>query len=299
MKNKLIIWALSLVMLFALAQNAAAWNQGTHRQINYEAVQLFLSQMEEKEKYQLGPITRELLSEPYRGIAVSSSGLLIKDYQIEAGSYTMPQWITLGGDWADEPHVYSSLRHFYDLFSRVKPYLTDQWLLHGVIYASPGIDAKTWGLDHPDNPFSFKQGLTYYKLAMEVREDVPPPGDPMSVHFKTNLILDPVDPADQRGYFLAMAYRALGETMHMLGDMTQPAHVRNDAHPLDEPIESRVFSEHVRNATADPLLDPRITPFLASAWGGLQWPEQLFDQSLPLPIDTFILPTQFMTSRHW
>ena len=277
MKNRWIIWAMSLVMLFALAQTATAWNQGTHRQINSEAVQLFLSQMEGKEKYQLGPITEELRQKPYRGIAAASSGLYVQDYQSALGNYTMPQWITLGGDWADEPHLYSSLRHFYDPFSRVKPYLTDQWLVHGVLYESPGIDAKTWGLDHPDNPFCFKQGLTYYKLAMEVREDVPPPGDPMNNHFKTNLILDPVDPGDQREYFLAMAYRALGETMHMLGDMTQPAHVRNDAHPLDEPIESRVFSEHVRNAAADPLLDPRITPFLASAGGGLQWPEQLFD----------------------
>ncbi len=31
----------------------------------------------------------------------------------------------------------------------------------------------------------------------------------------------------------------------MLADMTQPAHVRNDSHPADEPIEAAAFSNHV------------------------------------------------------
>ncbi len=277
MKMRYLRWMLFIIFFLAMAQSAAAWNQGTHRQINFEAVQLFLSQMDGKDKFELGPVTEKLRTEPYRGIAVTSSGRYVKDYQIAPGNYTMPQWITLGGDWADEPHLHASLRHFYDPFSRVKSYLTDQWLVHGVLYESPEIDAKTWGLDHPDNPFSFKQGLIYYKLAMEVAEDIPLEPMLSQSHFKLNLNLAPIDHADQRRTYLAFAYRSLGEAMHMLGDMTQPAHVRNDAHPLDEPIEDRVFSEHVRKAAADRLLDPRITPFLASAGGGFQWPEQLFD----------------------
>jgi hypothetical protein len=145
--------------------------------------------------------------------------------------------------------------------------LTDQWQVHGTLYESPGIDAKTWGLDHPDNPFSFKQGLIYYKLAMEVAEDRPLQPMLSQSHFKLNLNLAPVDHADQRRTYLALAYRSLGETMHMLADMTQPAHVRNDSHPLDEPIETRVFSEHVRNAAEDRLLDPRMTPLPGQCGG--------------------------------
>jgi hypothetical protein len=279
MKLKLFKWILLLFVLIpAMTQNAAAWNQGTHRQINYEALQLFLSQMEGREKFRLGPVTPELRNEPYRGIAVDSSGLFIKDYKIIPGNYTMPQWIVLGGDWADEPHLYASVRHFYDPLARVRTYLTDQWQVHGILYESPGIDARTWGLDHPDNPFSFKQALVYYKLAMELAEDRPLPPMLSQSHFKLNLNIVPVDHADQRRTYLALAYRALGETMHMLADMTQPAHVRNDAHPLDEPIETRVFSEHVRYAAADRLLDPRMKPYLASAGGTLQRPDQLFHQ---------------------
>ncbi|MCJ8501256.1 PKD domain-containing protein [Desulfatitalea alkaliphila] len=260
----------------SMTQNASAWNQGTHRQINHEAVNLFLSQMQNKEKYSLSPITRDLRNEPYRGIAVDSSCLYVKDYQLTLGNYTMAQWIVLGGDWADEPHLYASLRHFYDPLGRVEHYLTDGWIVHGVLYESPEIDARTWALDHPDNPFSFKQGLVYYKLAMEVDDERPLPPMLSQSHFKLNLNLVPVDHADQRRTYLALAYRALGESMHMLADMTQPAHVRNDAHALDEPIESRVFSEHVRSAARDPLLDPRLTPFLAGAGGTQQKPEALF-----------------------
>lgn len=276
MKTKLCCWMLFLVVFLTMASSAAAWNQGTHRQINYEAVNLFNQQMENKKKYELGPLSEELRKESCRGISVASASLLAGDYKIAEGTFTMPQWIMLGGDWADEPNLYASVRHFYDPVSLVKPYLTDQFWAHGVLYEAPGIDAKTWGLEHPDNPFSFRQGLVYYKLAMGVAEDVPLPPVLAPNHFKLNLNIVPADHADQRRIYLALAYRSLGEAMHIMGDMTQPAHVRNDSHPLDEPIETRVFSEHVRNAAADPLLDPRMKPFLASAGGALQDPERLF-----------------------
>ena len=58
-------------------------------------------------------------------------------------------------------HLYASVRHFYDPLALVKPYLTDQFWAHGVLYEAPGIDAKTWGLDHTDNPFSFKIGRAH------------------------------------------------------------------------------------------------------------------------------------------
>jgi hypothetical protein len=276
MRTKFLCTALFLLFLLAPSHDVFAWNQGTHRQINFEAVNVFYRQMEGKKKYLLGPLPDELRKEAYRGIAVTSSGLDVGHYTIAAASFTMPQWVVVGGDWADEPHLYASVRHFYDPLGLVKPYLTDQFWAHGVLYEAPGIDAKTWGLEHPDNPFSFKQGLTYYKLAMEVDDSVPLPPMLAPNHFKLNLNLAPNDHAEQRRVYLAMAYRALGEAMHMMGDMTQPAHVRNDAHPLDEPIETRTFAEHVRAAAADPFLDPRVTPFLASAGGTLQKPERLF-----------------------
>ena len=102
------------------------------------------------------------------------------------------------------------------------------------------------GADQPDNPFSFFVALSAYKAALEVRDDLPLPPALGSLHFKTSLSLAPKDHDDQRSLQLSRAYRALGESMHMLADMTQPAHVRNDSHPADEPIEAATFSDHVR-----------------------------------------------------
>lgn len=39
--------------------------------------------------------------------------------------------------------------------------------------------------------------------------------------------------ADVRSMFFAQTFRGLGQQMHLLQDMAVPAHVRNDAHPLD------------------------------------------------------------------
>lgn len=271
------ILLLTALFLFA-AVPAEAWSQHTHRQINLEAVKLFLSHTKGKEKYRLGPFADTGLTEPLRGIAVGGSSLLVSDFLPTEGVLSPRGWIISGGDWADEPHLYSSVRHFYDPLSLSGvAYLTDQSEGHG-LYDSPATDARTWGLSSPDNPFCFFAALSAYKLALEVRDDHPLPPALSSSHFKTSLSLSPRDHDDYRRLQLSRAYRALGESMHMLGDMTQPAHVRNDSHPADEPIEAATFSDHVRKAAGSPFLDSRIRPFLASAGGTLQRPAELFRQ---------------------
>ncbi len=275
LKNVLPIVAAFL--LFAGIQPAEGWSQPTHRQINLEAVKLFLGHAIGREKFAWGPFSKKGLSEPLRGVGVTSSSLLPLDFVSAEANLSAQSWIINGGDWADEPHLYASVRHFYDpLRLSGVAYLTDQSEAHG-LYDSPAIDARTWGLNHPDNPFSFFSALAAYKAALEVRDDLPLPSAISSVHFKTSLSLAPADHDDQRKLYLSRAYRALGESMHMLADMTQPAHVRNDSHPADEPIEAATFSNHVRSAAASPFIDSRIRPFLASAGGTLQAPaERLF-----------------------
>ncbi|MEA4880121.1 MAG: hypothetical protein VB045_01445, partial [Synergistaceae bacterium] len=271
------ILLLTALSLFA-ATPAEAWSQNTHRQINLEAVKLFLSHTKGKEKYRTGPFADTGLTDPLRGIAVGGSSLLASDFLPAEGVFSPKAWIISGGDWADEPHLYSSVRHFYDPLSwSGVPYLTDQSEGHG-LYDSPATDARTWGLSSPDNPFCFCAALSAYKRALEVRDDLPLPPALSSPHFKTSLSLVPSDHEDYRMLQLSRAYRALGESMHMLGDMTQPAHVRNDSHPADEPIEAATFSDHVRKAAGSPFLDSRIRPFLASAGGTLQAPAELFRQ---------------------
>jgi len=287
---------LALTLLWQAAP-AAAWNQASHRQINLEAVRLFmrLSAGSSRQKYAWGPISPQGYSEPLRGIAVTSSSLLVDPYTppgyagplqlIHLNGYTlgldaspMDAWISAGGDWADEPHLYASVRHFYDPLARWgQAYLTDQYQFHGW-YDAPQIDARTWALSHPDNPFNWQEALRHYKAALELDDEGWAPGNALvPQHFKTDIALNPVSADDERRMHLALAYRALGETMHLLGDMHQPAHVRNDSHPLDEPIESNTFAETVSASAAGPV-DGRIAPSLASAGGTLQPPEELFRQ---------------------
>lgn len=283
--------------LLLQAGPASAWQQVTHRQINLEAVRLFMRLYagSSLQKYAWGQISQRGYSEPLRGIAVTSSSLLVEPYTppryagplqlIHLSGYTLgldalplDAWVSAGGDWADEPHLYASVRHFYDPLSRWgQAYLTDQYEFHGW-YDSPQIDARTWALSHPDNPFNWQEALRHYKAALELDDQSWTPSTTLvPQHSKTNIALNPISADDERRIHLALAYRALGETMHLLGDMVQPAHVRNDSHPLDEPIESNTFAETV-SAYAGAPVDGRIAPFIASAGGALQTPGELFRQ---------------------
>lgn len=281
MRKIIIVLLFTAVLLTLSSDRAAAWNQETHKQINYEALKVFHRQFSGEEKYRLGPIDPRGYEEKLRGIAVTSSSLfrsgsgVAEDYKIEEASFTMPLWIIYGGDWADEPHLYASVRHFYDpLKVSGVHYLTDQSWAHG-LYDSPQIDARTWALNHEDNPFSFYQALSYYKQALETPETELPNQWLAREHFKVNLSLVPGDRKEQRNIYLALAYRALGETMHMMADMTQPAHVRNDSHPVDEPIENNIFSYDVKRISAAPV-DWQIGHLIGAAGGKLLPPGELF-----------------------
>jgi len=124
---------LLLIGLFLTWGRAAAWSQETHKQINYEAMKIFHDQFANEEKFQLGPIDAGY-QEFYKGIAVKSSSLFIDPYaanqmgkyELGEDTHTLLEWVALGGDWADEPHLYASVRHFYDpLKVSGQHYLTD------------------------------------------------------------------------------------------------------------------------------------------------------------------------------
>ncbi|MEI6157655.1 MAG: PKD domain-containing protein, partial [Atribacterota bacterium] len=82
------------------------------------------------------------------------------------------------------------------------------------------------------------------------------------------------------------AWRSLGETMHLLADMTVPAHVRNDSHPgasfekyRADPYESRINQENVNDVhqnQVDPSLLQTIQSIPENQDGFLQV-LQLFD----------------------
>jgi hypothetical protein len=128
-----------------------------------------------------------------------------------------PWWVEEGGFTADEPESFMALRHFYDPLARgtdaetgrQAAYLTDAldaWISPLLMGHNPRMDAKTWATT--ESPFSFLWGRD------------------------TLATIADMDFGDRnRGREFGAVWRSLGETLHLLADMTVPAHVRNDAHP--------------------------------------------------------------------
>ncbi len=288
--KKTISIFLCFLLVFLQSNIAVAWSQDTHEAINANAIRTFINNFREHDKYKMGPITADGINDELPGIKVTSSTWFFEPRygtQIYAGRYNMEEdkgkmfaWIQKGGDWADEPHVYMSIRHFYDpTEGSDSNHLTD---MEGYTswYESPNIDARTWGIKHYDNPFSFNNALNYYKNAMETPETELERNVSITDDHIRLISLEPEDREEERKMYLALAYRALGETMHMLGDMTQPAHVRNDAHPWDEPVEDNIDADDVLNLVRDGTAvvpDSRIGKFLMSAGAeDVLDPEDLF-----------------------
>ncbi|MFZ5953082.1 MAG: hypothetical protein ACOYXC_20435, partial [Candidatus Rifleibacteriota bacterium] len=80
--------------------------------------------------------------------------------------------------------------------------------------------------EHEENDHNWLQGKLAYKAAME---------NDTAAFGKLN-----------RSQMFGKAFRALGETMHLMADMAQPAHTRADSHSLFEPIEMNVKEKMIR-----------------------------------------------------
>lgn len=194
-------------------------------------------------------------------------------------NHTFSGWLARGGHDADVPAVTMGFRHFYDPFYQPhyltwlrrhlkKPnkgkfaseaeyfksldYRADDWnpnfefgtkdrkiRLQPKILR-PEIDAITWALEHEENDHNWRQGKLAYKAAME--------NDTGSFN-KLN-----------RSQMFGKAFRALGETMHLMADMTQPAHTRADSHSAYEPIEQTVKEKLIRKVIGETHKSPDFRP---------------------------------------
>jgi hypothetical protein len=226
-------FASSLVIAFlgSLALPALAWeNTKAHPTINQRAFDYFLKNTATGAKYRNGPMDRELV---VAGPSVIEPGSFNITTGLEAR--TVALWLGHGGYSADEPEVVMSLRHFFDPLAKDQYYLTD--IIGDNAITNPAIDARTWALvgpssgAYPENEFSWQNAMDDYRRAMEQTAN--------------------------REENLARAFRGLGETMHLLADMTQPAHVRNDGHPRSEPIEDAVGKELIEGV--DVNVAPGVT----------------------------------------
>ncbi|MBN2313719.1 MAG: hypothetical protein JXM79_07295 [Sedimentisphaerales bacterium] len=168
-------------------------------------------------------------------------------------------WLIEAGFTADEPELWMSLRHFYDP-------LTDQglsdehYLLAAAMFKAgdlvlerPKMNARTWALTGPaqqlftENEWSWEKGVKTMETATACTSS----------------------PAERDRLFVS-SWRALGETMHLLADMTVPAHVRNDAHAYKtaagslgpDPYEVFATEALVGEIIAN-IVGSRISPYAA------------------------------------
>lgn len=221
---------------------------GPHRMINQYALEKFAEKVKQDpilskydfapsiEKYGL-PTTSVQYDQPFtvESDTVTRSGPWAKDDKIvsyggfmydgnkyvEEGKHrdTFTWWIKEGGFTADEPEFYMSLRHFYDPTNQATAYLTDLIGEPGessvgqhisLMGDNPRVNARDWAL-YGNSPYSLNDVSKNFA-------DAQGPGLKLSL------------PADREKYF-GRAWRGIGETMHLMADMTVPAHVRNDGHP--------------------------------------------------------------------
>jgi len=114
------------------------------------------------------------------------------------------RWIQDGGEFEDASGRY--FNHFHD---PLEPWsfagLADIWTGGSAVHW-----AQNWGtFSQPNTDWSWAAVRTKYHLALT----------------------SPTK--SERDAFFAQTFRGLGHQIHLLQDMSQPAHVRNDAHPED------------------------------------------------------------------
>ena len=257
----------TLVLLLIFISLASAWSYsnaepnglgGPHRMINQIALKKFYALAEKDpflSKYDFAPSAQKLgikldpKEHPFAvecKVVTKSGDWYKKDVGIPANLPWIPSfieeevqthpfywWVIEGGYSADEPESYMSLRHFYDPTGRAYDkkaeeyvnYLTDDldpYISPLIMGRNPAMSAGRWAFN--DSRYSIKVGYdAVYKAFC-------------------------VAPVAEKGTLYGKAWRCLGETMHLLADMTVPAHVRNDSHPG---ALSRRW-ENIKNLQTDP-----------------------------------------------
>jgi hypothetical protein len=241
-----------LLCIFGLSGASVLYgydNEGPHRAINRYAVEIFLGAVQGSALFARYDFRD---GKPLLGKAVTESGTW--KIQEDFKSRKWDEWIVEGGYSADEPELYMSLRYFYDPLGLDggATYLTDLPALYRTW--NPRMDARRWAVY--ESPYSLQAG----KIAM--------------IH-----AFGSRDPILKEKHF-ARAWRSLGEAMHLLADMTVPAHVRNDAHPVEEPYEEMVTEQMVAEyarGVIEPGIFQAIKALEKEETNGLSRAEKLFD----------------------
>ncbi len=196
--------------------------EGPHRTINHWALEHFIEGAKKDPVFGNYDFKKEF---GLTGVGVTQGGMTHLNWTQGDRKGTWRWWVQEGGYTADEPELYASFRHFYDPRSlNGVTYLTDHlqdleryWgyaspAASQVIRVNPEIDARDWAISGPRsgglfaNEYAWDRGVEYLQQAF-------------------------ISAKSDKDRLFAKAWRALGETMHLMGDMTCVPHVRNDSHP--------------------------------------------------------------------
>jgi hypothetical protein len=233
-------------VLLLLPANCQAYspfldNSGAHPWINEAAVEWF-----EENTMRTDPCLSMCSINGIKCMGDAWPGYRTRVYQVPQlkEEKTLKEWIMHGGFSADEPEAAMALRHFYDPTNPQEPWLTDQtWLASFVGYINrvggvPMISARDWAFEGPGYQSSPKRNI--------IRQDYSFPD--AKAYFEEALLSD-----NRYNAEYGKAWRAVGETMHLVSDMTCPAHVRNDGHAYSDPYEDSVMKADIyRYATYSP-----------------------------------------------
>ncbi len=204
------------------AGDLGAWgNLEAHPEINRLALELFQTRKASDPYLQRTSLEGELAW----GIAWDrGDGTDLFNQDVAAKKQkSVQQWIVDGGFSADEPEGPMSLRHFYDPTDKATPWLTDtQWIFNIVLarassaIRNPEISLVDWASD------TEKARIDDYFLAQDYSwKDA-------KDNFRRAL-----SETESGNEFYGKAWRAVGETMHLMSDLAIPAHVRNDGHAAE------------------------------------------------------------------
>lgn len=219
-KSNIYMFVLGIVAYLSASLLMMSYeNTKNHTTINHLIFDNFNSTYFNKEKFRKYTI---LPNHEMKGWTYAESVKLFQQLQDVEKKLSLKNWIAEGGMTADVPEVFASFRHFYDpTMPPGKRYMHDIPLgplmsLAGYLHGLVEIDHVEWAIygdrslpeDDPYNhEYCWENGKKFMKGAFE----------------ETN--------EDERSMLAAAAWRALGETLHMIADNGCPSHVRDDAHP--------------------------------------------------------------------
>jgi len=233
----------------------------THKEINGTIIDGF------EERY-FSSINKNDLFHYYRFL-LSGSGTMEGDAVISGGKLNITtgtlnknakDWVRHGGRSADEPQLPASFVHFYDPTQKEgEQYLKDlldSWYLSWGI-ENPKTDHVSWAISDDRNEYNYEAAKQHFKNALEQSAE------------------------DFRHLNMSHAWRAFGQTLHLIADMGIASHVRDDAHPgvgaglighnwaLDaDPYEEIVYKYLGKNGIDNLLkgkVDPKVEKFSKEA----------------------------------